>query len=303
MQSAFAMLSTVGFCLALLLGSVPGRAQDPAAKPKRFSSAWVDERFHKLDRNGDGFLGYEEMTDDLKVVKNKWDANSDGRIDLAEWREYAKAYIAHQQQLHQQQRPQPRRGGPGKPPGPLGPIDPGGIHPPPREEGPKKKKPVVHKLPNNCPAWFKYYDIDGDGQVALREWKEKNENLPEFKKWDTNGDGFITISELVRSGYFATDTGKTPQSPHGLKAEPGEFFYFEVTGARAPGVWGTDVYPIYCPMATAAVHAGVLKVGETRYIKVTVLQGEQSYEGTERHGVTSHPFGPCPLSYRIEAIP
>src|SRR5206468_2180982 len=51
------------------------------------------------------------------------------------------------------------------------------------------KKVVVYragKLPSNIPKWFKDYDIDGDGQIALYEWKEKEGTVAEFRKLDLN---------------------------------------------------------------------------------------------------------------------
>src|SRR5262249_9312848 len=122
-------------CITLLLGSTPGGSRFPAgdvpdvapgALPRdrapadevgvaleegevgdgllgpggeggpRDPNAWMDERFRLLDRDGDGFLSYEEMTENLKAEKDKWDVNKDGRIDLMEWREYVKAFLEQQ---------------------------------------------------------------------------------------------------------------------------------------------------------------------------------------------------------------
>src|SRR5262249_27963530 len=61
--------------------------------------AWMDERFRLLDRDGDGLLRYEEMTENLKAEKDKWDANKDGHIARREWREYVPASLAQQRRL------------------------------------------------------------------------------------------------------------------------------------------------------------------------------------------------------------
>jgi hypothetical protein len=40
-------------------------------------------------------------------------------------------------------------------------------------------------------------------------------------------------------------------------------------------------------IAAAAVHSGALRLGESGYVRVTVLSGQQSYQGSEQNGVKS----------------
>src|SRR4029077_16432070 len=64
------------------------------------------------------------------------------------------------------------------------------------------RKPVVHragKLPKELRAWFKELETDGDGQIGLYEWKASGRPLDEFMKMDRNGDGFLTVEEVLRS--------------------------------------------------------------------------------------------------------
>jgi hypothetical protein len=167
------------------------------------------------------------------------------------------------------------------------------------------------RLPSNVPAWFKEYDTDGDGQIALYEWKARGHSVEDFKKADLNGDGFITLKELMRAGLFEPSpvasrpapraaAARVPQSARQLRAQVGEFFYLEVTGTTGGAVWGTDVYTDTSHIATAAVHAGVLSVGEKGFVKVTILPGQESYEGSTSNGVTTQSFGAFGGSYRIE---
>ncbi|MGV3484640.1 MAG: LCCL domain-containing protein [Planctomycetaceae bacterium] len=76
-----------------------------------------------------------------------------------------------------------------------------------------------------------------------------------------------------------------------------------VTGSTSGAVWGTTVYTSDSDVATAAVHAGVLKDGESGRIKITVLPGRDSYEATVRHGVASRDYGSWGKSFWIESLP
>jgi len=93
-----------------------------------------------------------------------------------------------------------------------------------------------------------------------------------------------------------------PGTPGALRGQNGKVFYFEVTGANGGTVWGTDVYTDDSPIATAAVHAGVLQVGQKAVVKVTILAGQGSYNGSTRNGVSTSDYGPWTGSYKVEAM-
>jgi LCCL domain-containing protein len=99
-----------------------------------------------------------------------------------------------------------------------------------------------------------------------------------------------------------TDKGVLPD-PGNLKAYEqriGETFSFSVTGAAAGGsIWGTDIYTTDSRLNTAAVHAGVLKDGETGIVKVKIVAAQASYAGSARNGVTSSGYGNYGGSYEI----
>jgi hypothetical protein len=100
-----------------------------------------------------------------------------------------------------------------------------------------------------------------------------------------------------------------------FQAQVGKTFTFRVTGAlpaalvgaggfgfAAGGrVWGTHVYTVDSPLALAAVHAGILRPGQTGGVKVTILGPQISFEGSTRNGVTSMPYGPY-SGYRIHRV-
>lgn len=52
--------------------------------------------------------------------------------------------------------------------------------------------------PKSLPAWFRDLDLDGDGQVALYEWRIAGKKFEDFLQYDLNDDGFITAEEILQ---------------------------------------------------------------------------------------------------------
>jgi hypothetical protein len=143
-----------------------------------------ERRFRERDRNGDGLLNYDEMSDTLKSERERWDANGDGFIDLNEYKTYMEA------------RSQQRGGGDSNRGGRGGGFD-GGPFP---SLPPVDQKPVVFRagnLPRDIPPWFRQWDTDADGQIGLYEWKSSGLSFDVFNTIDRNGDGFATITETM----------------------------------------------------------------------------------------------------------
>lgn len=94
---------------------------------------------------------------------------------------------------------------------------------------------------------------------------------------------------------FVTVTAKED-----VKADPvGTKWKVKVTGKDSGSVWGTDHYTLDSKIAKAAVHAGVLKVGEAGVVTVTIKPGQESYTGQARNGVQSSAWGSYAKSYSV----
>jgi len=166
-------------------GSPPGNGNSPDAW-----SSWADGSFRRMDQNGDGLLNYDEMSEELRVERDKWDADHNGLIDLNEY----KAYFQARMQQRMAERGASGFGSPGLAPGPF---QAEMAAPAPEEE----PKPVVYrtgKLPKDLPSWFNQLDTDGDAQIGLYEWKASGRSVDEFQAMDRNGDGFLTVQEILR---------------------------------------------------------------------------------------------------------
>ena len=107
--------------------------------------------------------------------------------------------------------------------------------------------------------------------------------------------------EELKTGRIA-GAAPDPGTVVNLRGQNGKVFFFEVTGAQNGRVWGTDVYTDDSSLATAAVHAGVLKVGHKAVVKVTILPGKQMYAGSMRNGITTTDFGAWEGSFKVEAV-
>lgn len=107
------------------------------------------------------------------------------------------------------------------------------------------------------------------------------------------------IRALLDQGFLASDA---PARIQDLCDAPGTTYYFRVTGAVEGSLWGTDIYTADSALATAAVHAGAVKAGETAVVRVTVMPPLAQYQGSVRNGVTSHDFGRFGAAYRVDRV-
>jgi hypothetical protein len=190
-------------------GDGSGNPGGPAAPPVQVNPDLIkqlaDESFKRLDANSDGKLNQDEMSGMLRAQVSKWDKNNDTYVDLPEYREFFAAQLG-------------------------GGVDSGTRGVPDRiiDDEELDKKPVVFrqgKLPSGLPPWFKELDKEPeDGVVALNEWRAASKDLDEFKTFDLNDDGLITIDEALRVNLAANN-----KTGNGASAAAGP------NGQRPPG--------------------------------------------------------------------
>lgn len=90
-----------------------------------------------------------------------------------------------------------------------------------------------------------------------------------------------------------------PGDLSGYRGQNGAVPTFAVTGDSNGSVWGDGVYTDDSALAAAAVHAGVLRPGQSGLVQVEILPGQAHYEGAERNGVSSGIYASWPGSYRV----
>jgi Ca2+-binding EF-hand superfamily protein len=217
-----------GTTITTITPSGPG---SPGGGPGGDSDRSAEERFRRYDRNGDGVLQYDEMSDSLKAVWTNYDANKNGVIELDEY----KAYMRDRQQQRQ-------GGSSGSPQSPNGQTAPAGVDglPPPISSAPAEeedRRPVVYrvgKLPKQLPAWFEQMDTDKDGQIGLYEWVKAGRTPSDFQTIDRNDDGFLTVEEVLtyvrNTKPGDSDTAVASMGGDGRPGGPGGMF-----GRGGPG--------------------------------------------------------------------
>src|SRR5439155_7438372 len=76
-----------------------------------------------------------------------------------------------------------------------------------------------------------------------------------------------------------------------------------VLGGMGGGtVWGTDVYTTDSPLALAAVHAGVVQMGQSAVVKVTIVASPNNFVGSTRNGITTENYGVYPAAYTVSRV-
>lgn len=99
--------------------------------------------------------------------------------------------------------------------------------------------------------------------------------------------------------FLLPDTGNMVD----FRGQNGATGVFQVTGALDGRVYGTGVYTDDSDVPTAAVHAGLVGVGETRNLTIKILGGKASYQGSSSHRVVSYDFDTWVGSYMFLDTP
>jgi Ca2+-binding EF-hand superfamily protein len=129
----------------------------------------VDRVFRVLDQDADGVLDLAEMTTTLRQQRSSTDLDGNGRIDRSEYRRY---FLQRATLITQSL--------PGK-----------GDKTSAEREGRTSSTALV-------PPWFRQWDLDEDGQIALHEWIKAGQPLNVFQQMDGDGDHLLTMSEYIR---------------------------------------------------------------------------------------------------------
>jgi hypothetical protein len=147
-------------------------------------------------------------------------------------------------------------------------------------------EPRPHDVIHTCDARF-VGRIEGElVQVASETLGELRLRLEDVREIRVAGDGGPPVDPATAL--------PDPGSLSGFQQQVGKRFVFKVAGTTGGPLWGTDFYTTDSRLATAAVHAGVLRVGQVGLVRVKVVPPRATFSGSTRHGVTSDAYGSYP---------
>ena len=109
----------------------------------------------------------------------------------------------------------------------------------------------------------------------------------------------VAIADLVNEGLPNRDE---PVTMSIFRNHAGETLSFAIRGRDDQPVWGTTTYTDVSGLETAAVHAGLLRAGQSGIVKVTPLPGQDRYDAANQNGVLSSASGRYDGSYRITSV-
>jgi RNA polymerase sigma factor (sigma-70 family) len=147
------------------------------------------------------------------------------------------------------------------------------------------------------------------GSPASAGEEEFSLTLESLRKLKTSAEQAAKLDEalVLRDAVATIIAGRVgakpdPGSLTEYRGQNGRQISFQVTGRTGGSIWGSDTYTDDSDIGTAAVHAGLLKPGQTGIVQVTILPGLASYTGTRRNGVTTSAYAEWTGSYRMELV-
>lgn len=105
------------------------------------------------------------------------------------------------------------------------------------------------------------------------------------------------------TGMAQQDYQNPPSSMSSLRSSQGKLYTFKVTGKVNGHVWGgrNNIYTDNSDLATAAVHSGYVKIGETKLLKVRIINDVKDYPSISRNGINSMKCDTWAGAYHIQS--
>lgn len=139
---------------------------------------------------------------------------------------------------------------------------------------------------------------DKGGAVRIRKCLDRLQKL--LTLYTTTGrldEAFVLRENIEEFQARQAGVESDPGNLTALRNQVSKTHTFRVTGRLSGSVWGSGVYTDDSNLGAAAVHAGLLRDGQRGVVKVTLLPGQDHYEGLESNGVVSSSYETWEGSY------
>ncbi|MDX1965095.1 MAG: LCCL domain-containing protein [Pirellulales bacterium] len=130
-------------------------------------------------------------------------------------------------------------------------------------------------------------------KVRTSQFGEQELKLADLRRLSTRG---LEGREIPRD--VTDDPGNLVQ----FQQQIGKTLYFKVTGQAQGYIWGTGSYTTDSRLATAAIHAGALRDGETGVVKVKIVPSPAQFIGSTQNGVSSYPYPQYTAAYQVSKV-
>jgi LCCL domain len=167
--------------------------------------------------------------------------------------------------------------------------------------------------------------LSPDAQRLVDQWKQDQANIVEqlrFLQLTSRDTGHaedaaaiaVQVRAIQRGGQPVVTNATADLVHEGLpnrdapvvmsmfRDHAGETLSFAVRGRDDQPVWGTTTYADDSGLETAAVHAGLLRAGQTGIVKVAPMAGQERYEASNQNGVQSSAYGAQKGSFRFVSV-
>jgi hypothetical protein len=131
---------------------------------------------------------------------------------------------------------------------------------------------------------------------AMRRLKALQDNHTRATQLDEAVAIRDTIRRMLEASFPSIEN---PGSMHAFANKIGNSYLIRVTGRTTGSVYGTAYFTYDSDVATACVHSGALRSGETGVVVVTMISAGEPHIGSIKNGVRSYDYGTYPASYTV----
>jgi len=171
----------------------------------------------------------------------------------------------------------------------------------------KRSEELLHKIRQAVPA--DHLEVRSNDVVTTTDSRISGRIVATALKVKTFqfGEQQLKLTDLRSLQPQGADKGDAlaealpdPGTLQGFAGQVGRTYVFRITGAgmQQGGLWGTGIYTVDSSLALAAVHAGILRAGQTGSVRVTLMGQVQGFAGSFQNGINSANY-PAYAGYKV----